>query len=562
MKTIANPLLQDMHITWDMYQPRYQELLDREVAAQDITQFLVDWGRLESELDEIRTIRQLITHLNTADQAAEASHLAYISEIQPHRERASAALKEKLLGLDHSDLPEDAVRMLLRFQADQRVFCEENLPVQQQLSDLEQEYARLNGSLRVHFKGEDLPMRRILPFLMSPDRDLREEAWRALQKTRMDAAPQLDDLFLKMLKLRRELARNAGYASFRDYMWDSYHRFDYTPEDCFQFHQTILQEVVPLTTELLEQHRKGLGLEVLKPWDFVWSAQLDPQNRPPLKPFETTEELEEKAQQVFFNLHPRLGEIFRTLREAQAMDLGTRENKMSQAYCTALPVRKLPFLFQSVVGTVNDVITTVHESGHAFHRHTTMRTQRFPWNHRASTEFVEIPSMAMEFLTLDHLGVFYSPQELERVRQETTSRSLHGLPWMCFLDAFQHWVYAEAPQEVTIDMLDQKCTELLAQFQPLPDWEGFEADRGKVWQYFHVFYVPFYYIEYAFCGLGALQMWQNQQRDPDRTLQQYFDAIEAGNSISVPQLYEKAGLNFRFDPQTVRDLMNFVRTQL
>ncbi|WP_189007081.1 M3 family oligoendopeptidase [Deinococcus roseus] len=561
MPEIENSLLQDAPIAWGNYQSRYQHLIDGVVNPEDITQFLLDWSDLETELDQVQAVRTLRAHLDTRDEAAQTAYREFMTDIHPERERVNGALKQKLLSLDLSHLPADAVRLVRRFQADARLFREENIKVQMQLSELEQEYTQINAALKVDFRGEKLGLPQLAPFLLSPDRQDREEAWKASRQTFREAAPVLDDLFLRMLKLRRLLACNAGYASFRDYMWDKYHRFDYNPQDCLNFHQTIETEVVPFALELLEQHRERLGLEVLRPWDAYWYDRVDPPDCAPLQPFKTAAELVARSAEVFSRLNPRLAEMFQLFRDHKAMDLEVRENKLSQAYCTSLPVSKLPFVFQQVVGTAGDVSVFLHESGHAFHDFLSMHSQRFYWNHMSSSEFIEVPSTAMELITLDALDPFFDPQEMERVKGAAIWQMVHNLPHCCFLDAFQHWVYSEAPEDVTIEMLDQKALELLQRFRPVPAWDGFEADRKKLWHFFHVFYVPFYYIEYAFCGLGALQLWKNQQQDPEKTLQQYLEALEAGNSLSVPELYEKCGLNFKFDRQTVHDLMDFVRSQ-
>ncbi|GGJ57225.1 M3 family oligoendopeptidase [Deinococcus roseus] len=562
MTATINPLLKDRPVSWEVYQPRYQELLDRELTPETIEAFLLDWSELDRELDQVVHVRSLNADLNTADEEVQNAYLEYLNGIQPHRDVAVSDLRKKLLTVAPAHLPADARLLAKRFEADDRAFHVDSVPLRTQLAELKQQYSQITGGMLIDFRGEQITVPRVEQLLLSPDRQEREEAWKAWQKARLEIAPKLDEVFLKQLKLRQQIHRNSGHANYRDYMWDRYHRFDYTPQDCLDFHETIETEVVPFTLELLEQHRQGLGIEELKPWDFYWRSQMDPQNRPALQPFSTVEELENKTEQVFFSLSPKLGEMFKTLKDRRAMDLGSRENKMSHAYCTTIDTEKLPFVLQNVVGTEGDVSTTLHEFGHAFHAYVSMRTQRLIWNAFSATEFVEVPSMGMELIALDHLTPFYTPQEIQRAKESAIRQSVHNLPWMCYMDAFQHWLYSEAPEDITIEMLDQKSRELLDRFQPQPNWSGFEAEKGKVWQYYHMFNHPFYYIEYALSGLGAVQLWKNHQENPEKTLQQYLEALEPGDSLSVPELYEKCGLNFKFDRQTVHDLMGFLREQL
>ncbi|GEM47699.1 M3 family oligoendopeptidase [Deinococcus cellulosilyticus] len=562
MLQTLNPLLEDTEISWETHQKPFQELLDREVQPEDITQFLLDWSALENQLQHVQTVRMIRAHLDTSDQEAQDRQAAFVTEVQPEWEKMAAALKQKLLSLDHSHLPADAVQMVRRFQADARTFREENVPLQTELFSLEQEYTQISGGLKVEFQGEQKSLPQMKPFQVSPDRTVREEAWKAVRAALSSVAPQLNDLFLKQLKLRRQMAKNAGYPDFRAYMWDRYHRFDYTAETCLEFHQTVKAEVVPFALEMLEQHRVKLGLDVLRPWDAYWHTVVEPGHLPALKPFQTAEELEAKTEQVFFAVSPKLGEMFHLFRKNGAMDLGNRPNKLPQAYCTGLAQSGWPFMFQSAVGTMIDVMVTLHESGHAFHLYASLHGQRFPWNVMSGIEFAEVPSTAMEYLALDHLSAFYTPEEMLRVKRNAIWSMVQGIPWQCVMDAFQHWLYVEAPEEVTPEMLEDRCRELMDEFMPVPAWTGFEAERGNLWQIFHVFSIPFYFIEYAISGLGAIQLWRNHQQDPQRTIEQYLDALAPGYTLSVPEAYERCGISFRFDRPLVRELMDFLRKQL
>ncbi|GGJ18274.1 M3 family oligoendopeptidase [Deinococcus roseus] len=555
-------VLTDLGIQWSALEPRYQALQERPLTPENATQFLLDWSDLQREANEAFTILYIRADLNTADAHSREAYLQCIRDLAPRVQSADAALKTRIVQLEGYEPPEDARLILKRFQTEQQIFREENLPLFTELAELSQQYSQLTGSMLVDFQGEQLTVSRVEQLLLSPDRQEREGVWKAWQKARLSIAAKLDGVFLKQLRLRQQLAHNAGFSHFQAYQWKNLHRYDYTPQDCLQFHQSIEQEVVPLARKLLEKHRQGLGVAELKPWDFYWRSQLDSQNRPALQPFKTVEELQSKAEQVFTSLSPELGRQFAQFRQQGAMDLGSRENKMGHAYCAPLTRQKLPFVLQNVVGMSNDVTVTLHEFGHAFHAYTSMKHQRFFWNTLSATEFVEVPSQGMECLALPHLQAFYTPEEIQRITEAQISRVVHVLPWIAFMDAFQDWIYTQDASDITVEKLDQKCRELLGRFQPEPSWAGFEQELGKVWQYYHMFNTPLYYIEYAFSWVGALTLWKHSLQDPQKTLQSYLSAIQLGDSCSVPELYEAAGLQFVFDRQTVHGLMDFLRSQL
>lgn len=555
-------LMADVTIEWSDYEPRYQELLQRNLTPENATQYLQDWSDLTAEIIEKSTILGVRADLNTAEKSIQDKYLTFVKETNPKISSADAAVKARLVALEGYAPPEDAVLILKRFKTESQIFREENLPLFAELAELSQQYSQITGNMLVDFRGEQITAPRVEQLLLEPDRELREEVWKAWQDARLRIAPQLDEVFMKQLALRQQVARNAGFQNHQEFIWKMYHRYDYTPADARQFQQSIEQEVVPFALELLEQHRQGLGVDSLKPWDFYWRSQMDPLARAPLNPFKTVDELETKIQKVFASLSPELGEQFELFRQEGAMDLGSRKNKMSHAYCAALPTRQLPFVLQNVVGMEGDVTVTLHEFGHAFHGYSSMKQNRFVWNGFSATEFVEVPSQGMECLAIPHLGAFYTPEEIQRVKEAQILRVVHILPWIAFMDSFQDWVYTQAPEDVTIEQIDAKCRELINRLQPQPSWAGFEAQQGKAWHYHHIFTSPFYYIEYGLSWLGALQLWHNSLQDPAGALEKYQASLALGDTRSVPELYEAAGLKFAFDRETIRDLMGFLREQM
>jgi oligoendopeptidase F len=555
-------LPQTQILLWSDLESRYSELQGRTVDAGTGYEFLLEWSELSKTVAETSTFLQLAADLNTADEAAREQLSQFHRVTQPAVKIADAVLRRKVLAVTSPNVPEDATIVLRRMRTDERAYREENVQLEAEEADLVTKYSQLTGSQLAEYDGQKLTIPEVQRYLQESDRGIRENSWLAWQKSKLELAPLLDELFLKLLRVRRAMAKNAGFESYRDLIWLKYHRYDYSPEDCYEFHQSIGLEVVPLATELLEQHRKDLAVETLLPWDFYWRMPVDPHGCPPLRPFETVAELEEGAQRVFTKLDPELGRQFGEFRNGFC-DLGSRANKMSHAYCTAFPKRGMPFVLENVVGSEHDVQVTLHEFGHAFHGYASMQSQRLIWNHFSATEFVEVPSQSMEVLALPFLqaenGGFYSSAELKRVRRTQISGVVHLLTWIAFMDSFQHWIYREAPSEVTIEEMDEKAAELVQRFMPQTNWSAFRKELGKSWHYHHIFTAPFYYIEYGLSWLGALQLWQQSLRDPGETLRQYRSALTLGNSRSVPDLFKAAGAKFAFDRKTIHGMMGFLR---
>ncbi|GHF54801.1 oligoendopeptidase F [Deinococcus metalli] len=548
---------------WDTYAPRVQALLDEALDAAGVPGWLERWSALSSELAE--TGAKLSTHadLHTDQPQVQERYQAFLAEVMPSAERADQALRQKLLAVPGYVPDADTALTYRRFRDAAALFREANVDLGVVHEQQKNRHSVLTGNQTVWLDGEALTTPQARLRLDRPDRAAREAAWRALSDSNMGVAGDLDRVMLDLLATRRQIARNADEPDFRAYQWKALDRVDYTPADCRAFHDAVRDEVVPALTALVQDAARRLGLDSVRPWDYNRSTLPDPEGRPPLTPFSGGAELEALAADVFGALDADLAGRFAFMRGHGLLDLESRPGKMTHAYCQYFPVHNEPFVLMNVVGSADDVRVLFHEVGHAFHGFYSGESQRLLWNRWSPTEFVEIPSMAMEFLTLDHLGRVFTPEDLARYRASQLQGVVAFLPWAAQMDAFQHWLYHDAPQDVGIAELDARWLELDRTFHGFVNWDGLdEGIRAKGWQYYHIFQVPFYYIEYAMCYLAAVGVWRAAQADPARAMEDYKASLRLGSASSVPELYRAAGVEFRFDRDYIRGLTAFLTTQL
>ena len=556
------PPHRDAQLSWEDLEPRFHTLQTQTLTTDTVPDWLRAWSDVAKDVGEAHAWLMRAKDENTADEGAEAAYGAFMLEVMPKVDTASQELRERLLGLDgYTPAPEHAeVVRRLRNQAD--LFNETNAHLLSEIQALSNEFNKLRGALTVTLDGEALTVPQAEKRLLEPDRGVRERAWRAIQAAEAEVAPALDGLFLKLLSLRRQVAENAGLPDFRAYQWRALDRFDYTPEDALRLHETIEETVVPLLKERREKRRRALGVEALRPWDF----QVDPKGRSPLKPFETTEELEQGLTRIFSHLDPALGRQFEGMR-AGWLDLEPRAGKVPGfGYSLSFPKSNRAYIYHSAVGTHDDVWVMLHEAGHSFHALAASAAHDLVWNRETGAEFAEVASQAMELLALPYLeeerGGFYTREEAARAREEQLERVLRLLCGTAHADAFQHWLYADAPEDVTVEALDAKWVELGERFSPGVDWAGLEMAHRKGWQVIHMFFVPFYMLEYALAYLGAIQVWRNSLEDREEALRNYREALALGGGRPLPELFEAAGATFAFDQETVGELAAFVASKL
>ncbi len=548
--------------TWDDIAPLYDALAARPLQPGDtpaIEQWLSEWNALDVAIGEAASLAHVAASCDTLDPAKEEADLRFSSQIAPQRNEQVVRLSNKLLDTGYTR--DDLETTLRRFRTERDIFREESIPLEQDLSNLNSRYNKVTGSMTIPWQGERVPISRLNPMLQSPDRDLREQAFRLQFTPYIEQRDEFADIFDAQLEKRQQLARNAGFANYRDYMFSALHRYDYTPEDCFGFHEAVSQTVIPAVRRRFESRRQQMGLETLRPWD----TSVDPQGRPALAPYGSIEELNAKTQGIFAKVDPVFGEQFGIMRAENLLDLDSRTGKRPGGFCDTFPYRKRPFIFMNASGTGLDVRVLLHEAGHGFHG---FAASNLPFVHQrfSGEEMEEVGSMSMELLASPYLkledGGFYTADEYKRDRIEHLEERLAGFAWIATIDAFQQWLYTD-PAAKDRDTRDAKWLETWSRFDTGIDWNGLEAERTARWhRQLHIFLYPFYYIEYGLATLAALQVWRNALQDQEKAVADYRAALALGGSRPLPELYARAGARMIFDIAGMAEMVNLVEAQL
>jgi oligoendopeptidase F len=534
-----------------------KELTNGKTAAE-LEAALLHWSELSAALDEEASRRYIAMTCHTDNAEAEQAYLHFVEKIEPELKPRQFKLEQ--LYLAHPSRGQLSPKRYEVFDRDTKVrvqlFRPESVPLETEEAKLGQQYQKLSGSLTVNFRGEETTLVQMGRYLEEPDRALRQEAWKLIAGRRLSEREKFDDFFDQQLKLRVEIAKNAGFANYRDYIFRARGRFDYTPDDCFAFHKAIETEVVPLLRELHAVRKQQLKLDTLRPWDLA----VDPLNRPPLKPFEQVGQMVSRTQKIFDRLDGGLAGGFRTMQQQRLLDLENRKGKAPGGYQSTLAESRLPFIFMNAVGLQRDVETMLHEAGHAFHALATRDEPLYAYR-SAPIEFCEVASMSMELLGNEFLEEFYSGADASRARRTHLEGIVTIFPWIAAVDAFQHWIYTNPNH--SRDERRAAWVDLMNRFGGDVDWTGHEDARANMWhRQLHIFLHPFYYVEYGIAQLGALQVWLNSKRDKREALQSYHRALALGGSRPLPELFSAAGCRFAFDQQTVKPLIALVRGEL
>ena len=546
--------------SWNKIKSLFDDLVNRDISSGlELEQWMVDQSELSAVLEEDMAWRYIKMNIDTTDKELGEKFSFWIKEISPNTAPYSHKLNLKLVNSPYlKDLDKEKYRIYLRSVKKQiEIFREENIPLFTTMEEKQQEYGAISAKMSIEVDGEKITMQKAAQLLKSTDRNKREEIYNKISSRRLQDEKLLDNLFDELIVLRQKIAENAGFENYRDYMFASMGRFDYTPKDCFNFHDAIAQEIVPIINSFEQRRKNKLGNIAYKPWDTA----VDVDGLPPLKPFEGGTELTDLSIECFNRLRPYFGECLATMKSMKHLDLESKTGKAPGGFMYPLYEIGVPFIYMNAVGSQRDLVTMVHEGGHAVH---SFLSRDLPLTEFKSTpsEVAELASMAMELLSMDHWDVFYADAaDLKRAKLEQLEKSLETLPWVASIDKFQHWIYTtkHTAQERKI-----KWLEISAELgNQIIDWEGSENMHANLWQkQLHLYEVPFYYIEYGMAQLGAIAMWRSYKELGEQALDNYMDALRLGYTKTIGEIYESAGIKFDFSAKYVKELANFIKKEL
>ena len=548
--------------SWEDIEPFFTDLINKEInSTSELLHWLKNRSELDAFLEENLAWRYIHMTIDTRNEELSQSYQYFITEIQPKFAPLDDQLNRKLLEsafLSEIEKDEAYFIYIRSVKTATDLFREENIILESEISEKSQLFGSISGAQTIEYEGGQITMQKASSLLREPNEKLRKEIFEKIVERRKKDTDQLDLLFTELIEKRHQVALNAGFENYRDYKFQSLGRFDYNKEDCFKFHESIEKCILPIVRNIQKNKLNVLGKSAFKPWDTA----VDPEGKAPLKPFTNGDELLAGTQRIFSKIDPYFRSCLDSLKKMNHLDLESKTGKAPGGYNYPLYESGAPFIFMNAVGTHRDVITMIHEGGHAIHSFISNDLELSSFKNLPS-EVAELASMSMELLSMKHWDEFYpNSTDQKRAQKEHLEDILGILPWIAQIDAFQHWVY-ENPFH-SIQDRREAWRKLSIRFGTgLTDWSGFEEVVETIWQrQMHLFEVPFYYIEYGIAQLGALGIWKNSQLNYDKAIVDYKNALQLGYSKSIPKIYETAGIKFDFSLENMRSLADFVSEKL
>lgn len=544
--------------SWNKIEPFFKNLLNREISSvKDLERWMLDRFELEAILDENFAWRYIKLQIDTTNKEVAENFDFWIKNIKPKIEPYSNKLNLKFIKNPFLEkLNQEEYRIYIRdLQNEIKIFRKENIPLLTEMQSKEREYFNIKSKMSVEWDGKEITMQKAWSFLEDTNRNTRQVVYNKISERGLKDKIAIDDLFNNLIVLRQQIAKNAGFDNYRDYKFAEMGRFDYTPQDCTNFHDAIAKEIVPIITSFEKKRKQKLGYETYKSWD----KEVDVDGMDPLKPFNGGKELTDKSIECLEQLNTYFGECISIMKEMKYLDLESKKGKSPGAFCFPLPETGSSFIFMNSIGSQMDMTTMIHEAGHAIHGFL-MKDLKIKF--KLTAELAEIASMTMEILSMDYWNVFYkNKNDIKRAKEDLLQRVLYQLPRIAAIDKFQHWIYTT--QHSAKDR-EKKWLEIESEFgNQIINYDNQEDVLANRWQNInHIFETPFYFIEYGIAQLGAIAIWKSYKETGEKALENYINALKLGYTKSIPEIYETAGIKFDFSASYIKELADFIKEEL
>ena len=547
------------HLDLEKIKGQFSELIDSFEKSENVEGQIEAFDKIIKLRNHIETMQTLVSirhSIDTNDEFYDKEN-EYMDEISPilfgftndfYKALVNSKFKDELIkkyGKLLFDLAENTLK----------VFSNEIIPDAQEENKLSSKYSKLIASVKIDFDGKELNLSQMVPYTQSKNRNVRIEAAKKVAQFFAENQDEFDNIYDSLVKVRTKMAQKMGYKNYVEFGYKQLSRLEYDAKMVEGYRKQVLENIVPLHTELRKRQEKRLGLEKLRFYDEAIkfnSGNADPHGSP--------EWILNHGKTMYKELSKETDEFFTFMTENNLLDLLSKKGKMSGGYCTYIPEYKAPFIFANFNGTAHDIDVLTHEAGHAFQVYQSrgFDVPEYLW---PTYEACEIHSMSMEFLTWPWMKLFFE-NDTEKYKFIHLSEALLFIPYGVTVDEFQHWVY-ENP-EVTPQERREKWLEIEKKYLPTRDYgEVDELKNGIFWfRQGHIFSSPFYYIDYTLAQVCAFQFWIKSREDREKAWQDYLNLCKLGGSKSFFELMKSANLKNPFEEGTLAAVIPKIKEYL
>ena len=308
------------HLDLEKIKKEFSELIKSFEKAENVEGQVNAFDEIIKLRNHIETMQTLVSvrhSIDTNDEFYDKEN-EYMDEISPilfgftndfYKALVNSKFKDELIqkyGKFLFDLAENTLK----------TFSPEIIPDAQEENRLSSKYSKLIASAKIDFDGKELNLSQMVPYTQSKDRNVRIEAAKKVAQFFSENQDEFDDIYDSLVKVRTRMAQKMGYKNFVEFGYKQLSRLEYDAKMVEGYRKQVLENIVPLHTELRERQGKRLGVDKLKFYDEAIkfnSGNADPHGSP--------EWILNNGKTMYKELSKETDEFFTFMTENNLLDL-------------------------------------------------------------------------------------------------------------------------------------------------------------------------------------------------------------------------------------------------
>ena len=332
------------------------------------------------------------------------------------------------------------------------------------------------------------------------------------------------DIFVELVRTRKLIATELGYASYTEYAYENIHH-DYSPEDMKKLSAAIAEYIVPVYATLEDKVFYNF---------FTKNA-----------PYAlSTEPMTSTLGAILRATDARLGGIYGYMEHYGLVSVAQPDGKrQSGAFTTYLQEHKSPYVFVTADGTSNDYIVLAHEFGH-------FADYFINGSSDASLDMHEISSQALELLTLNMLGSYLSSDEYRFLKYSEMRSVMTTMIYQCFYSTFEHLAY-----DLPYDSINRESlTALVGEAAEKMNLSRKHFSDLSLVMIDHTVLYPHYVQSYAVSLIPSLEIYFTELETSGAGFSIYNSLLDNDGAETLGEHLSSVGLSDPFESSLVRSI--------
>ena len=533
----------------------YIKRIEEATDGNDVLEIIFEHSELSRRYKDLLEITFIRQSMDTTDEEVQKQR-RWVYEHTPFFDKATVDFNEAVYNSPFRNFIEEKLgpMFFVKMDLEKKVFCEDNIPLNQKESELADEYQRIMASYQVEIEGETRNFLTLQKLFAHEDREVRKKAFGYFSDFMAKNEKRLEEIWDELIKIRTQIANNLGYENYLPVAYFKRGRLDYGQEEVANFRKQVLEEIVPFCNKLYEAQRKRLGLDQIMAYD---EGIMFPDGN--AKPAGDKDYMMATMIDMMDDLSPETSEFINFMVEHELMDCDERPGKAAREYSTMIISKKAPFIFSFFDGSAKALKNLVGELGHSFATYRSSRKQPIDSYYYSSADIMEIHVMSMTQFSNRYAEDFFE-DDADKYQFFNLQDLMTFIPFGTAVDEFQHICYQHP--ELTPEERNMEWHKLEEKYMP---WRKYDDEdefmkRGGYWYHKpHIFLYPLYYIEYCFATVNSMEMYKKYIARPGTAWQEYLDLADMGGSKSYSQTLALANLTPPYKDGAVAKAISYVK---